>query len=482
MFAVPRDRFLPEDGRHMAARRGVLHSVAQDVDPDLVEPQRVAHKVFFCHAPDVQRQVQALFLGHGGDDVAQVFHFLLQVEGLGRERELPALNAGDVQDVVDEGQQVVAGQGHFVQTLRHPLRVVEVVLGYFRHAHNGVHRRADVVAHGGEEAGLGRVGHLQVFHVLVQLPPGLAVVADIHGHQQRKAHHQREGQLPLHRGVGQVVHLNGPDEIPVVVAGGGVGEHRVAALRIFEDHPPRLPGAHDLLLDAFQRGVSQVVVAEQKLVEVAVLEHGRADEVGPVLVHKADLRPGGAVVHVPVLPQLFQLFNAQQQHPAVAAVCVPHGYQHHKSDALLAAAVVGKGAGHQHVVVARLGGKIVQLQAQFIVRPVVHGPARAPGSLGRSGPARQGLRVQQLDVHVAVRVDEAQVVQHLFGGPVVLAHKMRPVFHGPAGAVQCDDGFPAQAFHRVHHFVDLGLGGVVLQPQHKKGNVNGHHQNDGNIQ
>ena len=129
---------------------------------------------------------------------------------------LPRLNLGHVQHVVDESEQVLAGGFDLLRVFPNPLRIVRIPLEQIRKAHDGVHRRADVVGHVGQKRTLGvvrRVRHLEgllrrmlrllglpaggldLCAVLLLLPVELLLLPHAHGddedadqdHRQRKS-------------------------------------------------------------------------------------------------------------------------------------------------------------------------------------------------------------------------------------------------------------------------------------------------------
>ncbi|MDT4863275.1 hypothetical protein FQZ97_979730 [compost metagenome] len=99
-------------------------------------------------------QLDFLLLGLGAEDVQAVFDQRIQVELHVVQFDLPGLQFGDVEDLVDQGQQLVAGtvDGLHIIALLGRQRRAEQQLG---HAQYAVHRRADFVADLGEEFGLG---------------------------------------------------------------------------------------------------------------------------------------------------------------------------------------------------------------------------------------------------------------------------------------------------------------------------------------
>ena len=110
--------------------------------------------------PAVHLEGVALGLHLGPDDGIDVFNqihdiFIGQVQG-----GLAGLYLADVQDIVNQAQQMLAGGGDFLGVLHHTLRIVHVPGQQGGKAHDGVHGGADVMAHVGEEGALCPVGLL----------------------------------------------------------------------------------------------------------------------------------------------------------------------------------------------------------------------------------------------------------------------------------------------------------------------------------
>ena len=147
----------------------------------------------------VQADVELLVLlgGHGLDDVHQIGEQGLQGGVAVIQDHLAALDFGHVQNVVDKPHQQLAGQADVPQVFPHALRLVHVLLRQLGHAGDGVHGRADVVGHVGEEAALGAVGALRRFAGLLlrlEHPAGQVPVDQEHRRQDQQAdqrqHHQ----------------------------------------------------------------------------------------------------------------------------------------------------------------------------------------------------------------------------------------------------------------------------------------------------
>ena len=117
---------------------------------DLAQPRHVALDRRRHVALEEVREVEALLDGARGDEVERRLDALAQVERLRLDVHAPGLDLREVEDVVDDGEQRVAGlaDGADVVALLGVERRVEQQAA---HADHRVHRRADLVAHGGEE-------------------------------------------------------------------------------------------------------------------------------------------------------------------------------------------------------------------------------------------------------------------------------------------------------------------------------------------
>jgi len=136
---------------------GELDGVADEVGEDLAEADGVDFDVPWDGGGDPAEQVEVFGLGALGEEVERGFDELEKV-GVGRaEGHLARFDFGEIEDVVDDGQQGVgAGADGFREVaLLGGERGAEEELG---HADDAVHGGADLVAHGGEKFALGLGG------------------------------------------------------------------------------------------------------------------------------------------------------------------------------------------------------------------------------------------------------------------------------------------------------------------------------------
>ncbi|VTQ92623.1 Uncharacterised protein [Pseudomonas aeruginosa] len=144
------------EGHHQQdlAFLGLLERVVQQAQDHLAQARRIA-------ADDPRHlrlgeadQLDALLLGLDPEDIQAVLDQRVEVELHFVQLDLPGLQLGDVEYLVDQREQLVAGavDGLHVVALLRRQRGAEEQFGHPQHA---VHGRADLVADLGQELGLG---------------------------------------------------------------------------------------------------------------------------------------------------------------------------------------------------------------------------------------------------------------------------------------------------------------------------------------
>ena len=138
---------------------GELDGVAGQVDQDLAQPAGVSPHLRRDTVVDDACQLQPLAVGALRQEIAHVLDGLAQVEIDHLQLQLPCLDLGKIQDVVDHAEERFRRGAHRLgefPLLRGQLGVQDEV----GHADDSVHRRADLMAHVRQELGLGVVGAL----------------------------------------------------------------------------------------------------------------------------------------------------------------------------------------------------------------------------------------------------------------------------------------------------------------------------------
>ncbi len=165
---------------------GELYGVPDQVGQHLSHPPAIA---------EIGRWQKHVVI-HGDDQVVihrgrlkqqyDIVNRALQIEGRALQRQPVCLDLGIIQHVVDHRQQRLGrGPDRFDE---HPLFIGQFGLGQqFRHTHDAVHWRANLVAHVGEKSGLGAIRRLGPMPGRPQLGLGADRVGDIQRHGYRIA-------------------------------------------------------------------------------------------------------------------------------------------------------------------------------------------------------------------------------------------------------------------------------------------------------
>ena len=88
---------------------GELDRIAREVDEDLPHAAAIPLHVAGRTGRKVRGQLDALLIGSGDQQVADVVDDGLEIEGMRLELQLVGLDLGEVENVVDQREQRVAG-------------------------------------------------------------------------------------------------------------------------------------------------------------------------------------------------------------------------------------------------------------------------------------------------------------------------------------------------------------------------------------
>ena len=151
-----------------AAALGEFHRIAQNVQQDLPQPPLIGGDDRRKTGIDDHRQLQSLFCGlrreklHGGPGQPR------RVEIRGLQRHALGLQLGDVQNIIDQIEQVLAGfayrGGVFLL-----VRLQAAAFQQLRHAQYAVQRRAQLMRDGRQEQARGAPG-VRVPDFLILIP------------------------------------------------------------------------------------------------------------------------------------------------------------------------------------------------------------------------------------------------------------------------------------------------------------------------
>jgi len=88
---------------------GELDRIAQQVEQHLAQPRRIADQVVAHSVSDFIDQLQALLVGPGGDHLDHLLQMVTERKAGALQLQLRGLDLGQVENVVDQVEQIVAG-------------------------------------------------------------------------------------------------------------------------------------------------------------------------------------------------------------------------------------------------------------------------------------------------------------------------------------------------------------------------------------
>ena len=142
-----------------AAGLGELDRVRQQVEHDLAQARGVRIDRRRYRATHLHLQRDALFIGLDAQFEYRLAHDRMRGAGHGFHVQSTGFDLGKIENVVDQFQQVLAAGVDGVQVAgRLAFALAVAALEQFGEAENRVHRRADLVAHVGQEFTLGAIG------------------------------------------------------------------------------------------------------------------------------------------------------------------------------------------------------------------------------------------------------------------------------------------------------------------------------------
>ncbi len=147
------------DPHHHLAVLGELDGVAHQVGENLPQSTRIAPQDVLQVRRQLHRQFQALGVSPGRHQFAQVLHQIPQAEGRVVQVQLAGLDLGEIQDIVDDTHQRLAGAADSV----HEAALLGIQVGFqhqIGHTQHAVHGGANLVTHGGQKITLSAASFL----------------------------------------------------------------------------------------------------------------------------------------------------------------------------------------------------------------------------------------------------------------------------------------------------------------------------------
>ncbi len=152
-------QLLDGDVQDHFARIGELDGIAHQIHHDLAQATRIAHEPFRDVRQDVAGQFESFAVRPQGQRLHRVAEHFPDIERGLLQLQFAGLDLGEIKDVIDDGQQRLAGIADHGQVV--PLGIRQRRVEHeFGHADDGVHRRADFMTHVGQEITLRTAGCL----------------------------------------------------------------------------------------------------------------------------------------------------------------------------------------------------------------------------------------------------------------------------------------------------------------------------------
>ena len=130
---------------HLPILRCKFGSVGKQVKKDLAEAQLINHKAF-CSTIHFIYKIYMLLLHQGLDNSIDGLAEFSHSAGNRIQLKLSALNFTQIQNIIDQTQEKIAGGINIIQIFSHNCRVcfLSCQVG---HSDNGVHGCSDIMAH-----------------------------------------------------------------------------------------------------------------------------------------------------------------------------------------------------------------------------------------------------------------------------------------------------------------------------------------------
>ena len=238
---------------------------------------------------DAEVEVDILLLHHGIGHVDQVVGAFHDGEGDRRQVQFSAFHFGNIQNIVDQCQKVVAGQIDLFQIITNGRAVLRVLPRNGGQANDGVHRRANVMRHGGQEIRLCMVGAVRGLGRGLQLTVEIHHNDEIEHQQQKQAGAHNAHQRPAHFCFVQFFHRYHRDNRPVVRRiDACVRDDTTFFGRIVDLNNAGRP--HEAVFQLFQSSWLGTVIGLVELIKIRIFERKPFDDVITCRIDQRNLR------------------------------------------------------------------------------------------------------------------------------------------------------------------------------------------------
>ena len=256
----------------------ILDGIGQEIDIDLVETQLIAVEMLMIEMIDAEAEIDVLLFHHRLGNIHQILRAFYNGKGGRAQIQLTAFNLGNIQNIVDQGQQMIAGETDFMQVFLDGGAVLRVLFRNGSQADNSVHGRADVMGHSGEEVRLCLArpisGSCRILGAII----GPQQHGQIENEQKKKPcgynSYQRPVRVPWH----QRLQWHHGDHNPIVRGVDPCMRHQTAFL-LRKVHLEAAGCSREILRQLVPGGVAAFIVVLIKLKKIGTLEGVSADDI-----------------------------------------------------------------------------------------------------------------------------------------------------------------------------------------------------------
>lgn len=135
-------------------------ALERKIDHDLTQTKLIAQKPVDGDALEIHGVADAAGVQSFGEHIVELVPHGPEAEGLVFQLDFSGLDAGHIQNVIDEGQQMRREFVGLIEVLHGRVLLLHLALGQGQHTDDAVHGGADLVGHAGEEGRLGLAGLL----------------------------------------------------------------------------------------------------------------------------------------------------------------------------------------------------------------------------------------------------------------------------------------------------------------------------------
>ena len=150
-------RILFQPDRNGSASRSKLDRIGQKIQQHLIQSCLITIDILICHIHGIHIKLQLFRMDLPADDRLQIMKHIRQTDLRFFQMDLSALNPAHIQDIIDQGKQMVTGGKDLSQIIPNLVFIINIAYSQCGKADDRIHWCPDIVRHVGKEGTLGPV-------------------------------------------------------------------------------------------------------------------------------------------------------------------------------------------------------------------------------------------------------------------------------------------------------------------------------------